>query len=129
MPMVAEDVVDILDRLAAAGVSVSVAGGWAIEALLGRVTRDHGDLDLAVDATDVDRAIEAMAVSGLRIEVDERPARLALGDGRRAVDLHPVRWDARWHGSPVDVARAASSPIRPGRPTRGAGSAAGRCAA
>ena len=94
MPMVAEDVVDILDRLAAAGVSVSVAGGWAIEALLGRVTRDHGDLDLAVDATDVDRAIEAMAVSGLRIEVDERPARLALGDGRRAVDLHPVQWDA-----------------------------------
>ena len=94
MPMVAEDVVDILDRLAAAGVSVSVAGGWAIEALLGRVTRDHGDLDLAVDATDVDRAIEALAVSGLRIEVDERPARLALGDGRRAVDLHPVQWDA-----------------------------------
>ncbi len=94
MPMAAEDVVDVVDRLNAAGVEASLAGGWAIDALLGRTTREHGDLDLAVDARDVDRAIEALEAAGLRIEVDERPARLALGDGRRAVDLHPVRWDA-----------------------------------
>ena len=92
MAIWADEVVDVLDRLAAAGVDASVAGGWAIDALLGRVTREHGDLDLAVDAADIDRAIKALAGLGLSVEVDERPARLAVGDGRRAVDLHPVRW-------------------------------------
>jgi lincosamide nucleotidyltransferase A/C/D/E len=78
MPMAAEDVVDVLDRLEAAGVEASLAGGWAIDALLGRTTREHGDLDLAIDADDIDRAIDALEAAGLRIEVDERPARLAL---------------------------------------------------
>ena len=93
MPISAEEVVDVLDRLEAAGVGTSVAGGWAIDTLLGRVTREHGDLDLAIDNAHIDRAIEALDALGLRVEVDERPARLALGDGRRSVDLHPVRWD------------------------------------
>jgi lincosamide nucleotidyltransferase A/C/D/E len=94
MPISADEVVDVLDRLAAAGIEASVAGGWAVDALLGRVTREHGDLDLAVDTADIDRAIEALEALGLEIEVDERPARLAMGDGRRSVDLHPVRWGA-----------------------------------
>jgi len=94
MPMSADDVVEILDRLEMAGVAASVAGGWAVDALLGHPTREHDDLDLAVDAADVDRAIDALGVLGLGIDVDERPARLALGDGQRAVDLHPVAWDA-----------------------------------
>ena len=92
MPISADEVVDVLDRLAAADIHAAVAGGWAVDALLGRVTREHGDLDLAVDAADIGRAIQALEALGLRIEVDERPARLAMGDGRRTVDLHPVRW-------------------------------------
>ncbi|HEX2470714.1 MAG TPA: hypothetical protein VHK05_08995 [Candidatus Limnocylindrales bacterium] len=60
MPISAEEVVDLLDRLEAAGVEASVAGGWAVDALLGRVTREHGDLDLAVDASEIDHAIEAL---------------------------------------------------------------------
>lgn len=94
MPMSAEEVVDVLERLEAAGVESSVAGGWAIDALLDRVTREHGDLDLAIDANDIDRAIDALDAMGLSVEVDERPARVALSDGRRSVDLHPVRWGA-----------------------------------
>jgi lincosamide nucleotidyltransferase A/C/D/E len=94
MPISADEVVDILDRLGAAGIDTSVAGGWAVDALLGRVTREHSDLDLAVDAANVTRAIQALEALGLRVDVDERPARLAMGDGRRTVDLHPVRWGA-----------------------------------
>jgi lincosamide nucleotidyltransferase A/C/D/E len=94
MPISAEEVIDVLERLEAAGVESSVAGGWAVDALLGRVTREHGDLDLAIDANDIDRAIEALDAMGLSVEVDERPARVALGDGRRSVDLHPVHWGA-----------------------------------
>jgi lincosamide nucleotidyltransferase A/C/D/E len=94
MPISAEEVIDVLDRLEGAGIGASVAGGWAIDALLGRVTREHGDLDLAIDADEIDQAIEALEAVGLNVKVDERPARLALGDRRRSVDLHPVRWGA-----------------------------------
>jgi lincosamide nucleotidyltransferase A/C/D/E len=124
MPMGAEDVIDILDRLAAAGIGASVAGGWAIDALLGRVTREHGDLDLAVDAMDIDLAIEALAAAGLRVEVDERPARLSLGDGVRAVDLHPVRWDA--DGTGRQSTGTGGEFVYPPGSTEGRGSIGGR---
>ena len=86
------DVITVLDVLEDSAIPVSVAGGWAVDALLGRVTREHGDLDLAIDATLVDEAVEALGRIGLLSELDERLARLVLGDGRRAVDLHPIAW-------------------------------------
>jgi lincosamide nucleotidyltransferase A/C/D/E len=104
MGMLEADVLDVLDQLEASGITVSIAGGWAIDALLGRVTREHGDLDLAIAADDVERAVAAVGDIGLTIRTDERPARLALGDGRRSVDLHPVEWDATGTGSQAGLA-------------------------
>ena len=92
MAMTEEDVLAVVDVLEERAIPVSVAGGWAVDALVGRVTREHGDLDLAIDTTLVDRAIGVLGRIGLRVDLDERPARLTLGDGRRAVDLHPVAW-------------------------------------
>jgi lincosamide nucleotidyltransferase A/C/D/E len=45
--MAAADVLDVLQALAEAGVWASVEGGWGVDALLHRQTRQHGDLDLA----------------------------------------------------------------------------------
>lgn len=92
MAMTEDDVLAVVDVLEERAILVSVAGGWAIDALVGRVTREHGDLDLAIDTTLVDRAIGVLGRIGLRVDLDERPARLTLGDGRRAIDLHPVAW-------------------------------------
>jgi hypothetical protein len=66
MAMTEEDVPAVLDRLENDGVAVSVAGGWAVDALLGLVTRAHGDLDLAVDSTLVHGAVEALGRIGGR---------------------------------------------------------------
>ncbi len=93
MAMDEPDVLLVLETLEGSGVPVAVAGGWAIDALVGRVTRRHGDLDLAVDADHIGRAIAALSAVGLEVRADERPARIVVGDERRAVDLHPVRWD------------------------------------
>jgi lincosamide nucleotidyltransferase A/C/D/E len=93
MAMPADAVVAVVDALRGAGVDATIAGGWAVDALLGRMTREHDDLDLAVDADDVDRALEVLAGLGLGVIADERPGRLVLGDGVRSVDLHPVVWD------------------------------------
>jgi lincosamide nucleotidyltransferase A/C/D/E len=40
----------VLADLTEAGCSVWVAGGWGVDALVGRQTRLHRDLDLALDA-------------------------------------------------------------------------------
>lgn len=88
----AEDVLSVLDSLAAAGVAASVGGGWGVDALLGREARPHADVDLAVDADLVPVALDALARLGLEVVLDQRPARIVVGDGRRSVDLHPIRF-------------------------------------
>lgn len=93
MTMTEAAVLEVLAALEDRGIAVSVAGGWAVDALLGRVTRDHGDLDLAIDASLVDPAIEALGGIGLAVSLDGYPARIELRDGERVVDLHPVVWD------------------------------------
>jgi len=105
MAMTEVDVLAVLDILEDGAIPVSVAGGWAVDALLGRVTREHGDLDLAIDTTLVDDAVRALARLGLPPALDERPARLVLSDGRRAVDLHPVAWGVDGTGLQVGLGR------------------------
>ena len=90
MAVSAPQVLEILDTLADTGISVAVAGGWGVDALLGRQTRDHADLDLAIDAVFVDRAIESLGRTGFAVTLDQQPARVELRDGDRVIDLHPV---------------------------------------
>ena len=42
-------VLAVLDGLAAAGVEGWLAGGWGVDALLGRQTRQHNDIDVVID--------------------------------------------------------------------------------
>jgi hypothetical protein len=44
--MLAEDALSVLDVLRNAGADVWIGGGWGIDALVGRQTRQHRDLDL-----------------------------------------------------------------------------------
>ena len=90
----------------ATGQRTWVAGGWGVDALLGRQTRVHRDLDLAVDVTDVpiDHAIDVLYGIGYQIETDWRPARIELAAaGERWVDLHPVAFDQKGTGWQANV--------------------------
>ena len=80
----------MLDALDAAGVRAGVTGGWGIDALLRRQTREHGDVDLGVPSDSVDAAIEALGSLGYSITADERPARIVLESDDGKVDLHPI---------------------------------------
>ena len=46
------EVVAVLGGLADAGVTVWVDGGWGVDALIGTQSRDHEDLDIAVNRED-----------------------------------------------------------------------------
>jgi len=43
---------ELADRLAGLPVTWAVAGGWAVDLFLGRVTRDHHDLEMVLPASD-----------------------------------------------------------------------------
>jgi lincosamide nucleotidyltransferase A/C/D/E len=82
--MTLEDVVEVLTALDAGGIDYWVDGGWGIDALLGRQTREHRDLDLGVGLDDVPR-IETL-LPQFRPESGE--SGLQLKDERgRVVDL------------------------------------------
>ncbi len=51
--MESSQVVDLFRVFAAAELRVWLAGGWAVDAIVGRQTRAHGDMDVAVDTRDL----------------------------------------------------------------------------
>jgi len=85
------DVLAVSTALSAAGLAHWVAGGWGVDALAGRSTRGHRDLDLAVDASALEESVAVLAGLGYAPETDWLPVRLELvAPGSRWVDLHPV---------------------------------------
>lgn len=76
-----------------------VDGGWGVDALVGRQTRHHDDLDLALPLVDVDRTLLVLAVEGYPVVDDELPTRVDLrADDDRRVDLHPLVFDTDGNG-------------------------------
>ena len=98
------EVLAVLADLTEAGCSVWVVGGWGVDALVGRQTRLHRDLDLALDARNETVALRVLERRGYRIETDWRPVRVELvAEGRGWVDVHPAVFDAAGHGRQADV--------------------------
>jgi lincosamide nucleotidyltransferase A/C/D/E len=87
----AADVHAVLDLLEARSIPVWVAGGWGIDALVGRQTRDHADLDIAVPADREAETLASLEGAGFVVTTDWRPTRVALTHPTGAeVDVHPV---------------------------------------
>lgn len=94
-----EAVLAVLDVLEEAGVGVWLDGGWGVDALVGRQTRPHRDVDLAFDVRDEDAALTALRSLGYEIETDWRPTRVELAaPHERWVDLHPLAFEAGGDG-------------------------------
>jgi lincosamide nucleotidyltransferase A/C/D/E len=87
--MTAERALKVLDALA--GLDVWVDGGWGVDALVGRQTRTHGDLDLGVARPELDRVVEVLGGLGYDI-TDARYLQVTVQltdmEGHR-IDLHP----------------------------------------
>lgn len=97
--MIFDEVREVLDALDAAGVRHWIGGGWGVAALVGRQTREHRDLDLAVHADDLDTCLHALGRLGYVAETDWLPVRIEVrAPGDRWVDVHPVAFDDAGHG-------------------------------
>jgi len=100
--MTATDVHEVVARLEAAGVAFWLDGGWGVDALVGRETRPHDDLDLVVSRDNLDDARRALRPLGFEHAPEAAPglpARLVVRDPRgRQVDFHVVVFDQEGNG-------------------------------
>jgi lincosamide nucleotidyltransferase A/C/D/E len=92
-------VLAVLDLLAAAEVRVWVAGGWGVDALLGRQTRRHCDVDLIIgeDGSHYQQVAQVLAREGFRFAATYHSPGIPIPcchvwrhDGGHKVEVLPV---------------------------------------
>jgi lincosamide nucleotidyltransferase A/C/D/E len=89
--MDAHTVVQLLASMRAAGLDVWIAGGWGIDALLGRQTRQHRDLDLVHKVEEEGLLMTVLTATGYVESLDERPVRFVMTNAAGVeLDLHPL---------------------------------------
>jgi len=110
-----EDALNLYRRLSDNGVQVWLSGGWGIDALLGRQTRPHKDLDAILLLDDMIRMKEILCNDGYVLKelwsenrwvVDGQGNRTAtafvLQDGENhEFDVHAISLDDRGNGVPA----------------------------
>ena len=111
--MQADQVVSLYVDMEARGIGLWLMGGWGIDALLGRQTRDHHDLDVLVEVAKLELLVDRLGEFGFKLMYvwddeawwvtdaawsgkDTRPTAFVYGaaDGRE-IDVHVVGVDAR----------------------------------
>jgi lincosamide nucleotidyltransferase A/C/D/E len=111
-------VLAVLDLLAEADVQVWVAGGWGIDALVGRQTRRHDDLDLVISNAPEEylRLEAALTRDGFRAEKPEfnaglpMPWRHAWHDDGHCIEVMPVPLGEPPFGMPLNQAAPPAEP-------------------
>lgn len=65
-------------------------GGWAVDVLYGRQTREHRDIDINFDAKHTEILINKLEKIGYKIDTDLRPVRTELySEVYGYLDIHP----------------------------------------
>ncbi|MBW3594803.1 MAG: nucleotidyltransferase family protein [Actinobacteria bacterium] len=97
-----QHVLRVLDALEATGIWAALEGGWGVDALLGRQSRLHRDLDIAVEKDDLAQAIQCLERLGFKTDHDRKPglpAKLVMvATDLGEVDVHPIIRDAVGNG-------------------------------
>jgi lincosamide nucleotidyltransferase A/C/D/E len=99
--MTAADVVDLYAELEHLGITIWVDGGWGVDALLGKQTRAHKDLDIAADERHVRKLrqwLESRGYTEIKLE-QARPWNFVLADAAgRELDVHVIGIDDQGNG-------------------------------
>lgn len=94
--MSADAAVELMQLFDQHRVEVFVDGGWGVDALLGRQTRAHADLDIALQHKDVPLLRKLLEERGYRDmpRDDTRDCNFVLGDDKgHEVDFHSYTYD------------------------------------
>lgn len=91
-----DKVLELLELFYTKGIDVVVDGGWSVDALLGKQTREHNDLDLAVEQRYAQKLRDLLSARGYK-EIprdDSWEANFVLSDGQgNELDVHTYTFD------------------------------------
>jgi lincosamide nucleotidyltransferase A/C/D/E len=125
--MTSDEVVRIVDCLEQAGLRVWLDGGWGVDALLGRQTRPHSDIDAVVELDLAGKVIARLESLGFHITVDDRPTRFVLADDTgRHIDFHPIVFDNAGNGTQIGAGANGGDAVYPAAGLLGRGVVGGR---
>ncbi len=94
--MTADDVIEFVKLLEDNDIDVCLDGGWGVDALLGKQTRLHTDLDIAVEHKDVPKIRALLEARGYKDDPrdDTRECNFVLGDDDgHLIDIHSFTFD------------------------------------
>jgi lincosamide nucleotidyltransferase A/C/D/E len=95
--MTVHDAIEIVQLFNQHYIEFYIDGGWGVDALLGKQTRPHADLDIAIqhkDALQVRTLLEARGYSDLP-RTDSSDFNFILGDNQgHQIDIHTYTFDA-----------------------------------
>lgn len=98
--MTASDVVEIVRLFNQNHLDICIDGGWGVDALLGKQTRAHTDLDIAVQHRDVAQIRALLEARGYKDvpRDDTRDCNFVLGDDQgHLIDIHTYTFDSAGH--------------------------------
>ncbi len=81
----------VIDLLTELKIQYWVEGGWGIDVLIGKQTREHRDIDIDFDAASETLLIDKLQETGYQITTDLRPTRVELYHPIYGyIDVHPL---------------------------------------
>lgn len=96
--MDANEAISIYKLLEENGVSITIDGGWGIDALIGKQTRNHADLDIALEHKYVPalrKVLEQRGYSDTH-RMDSKEFNFVLADDKgHEIDVHSYTFDAK----------------------------------
>lgn len=64
----------VVNALGAVGISAWLFGGWGLDARIGRITREHGDIEFWLERVDAERSKAVLVGAGARALMTQPPA-------------------------------------------------------
>lgn len=99
--MISTDVIELYLSLRDLGIQIWIDGGWGVDALLGRQTRIHNDLDIVVQEKDLPKFrgfLETREYKEIKLEKADS-WNFVLGDDKgHEIDVHAVILDNKSNG-------------------------------
>ena len=97
--MSSSDLTELLRTLDEASIDAWLDGGWGVDALLGKQTRRHRDVDVIVSVSNVPKLRDILGPWGFAVKEGAPPNSFVLSNGQgREVDVHAVVFDNDGNG-------------------------------
>ena len=85
-----EDLMTIINLLENANIKYWIDGGWGVDILAGKQTRNHRDIDVDFDAQHTEELLKILLKYGYEVDTDWKPVRIELYSEKYGyLDIHP----------------------------------------